>query len=70
MDLLVGSYHPRSWWPLVKLMSVLWKMAAHWKGAFSRQYMDLLNFSLAGVRGWLTRVMGGLTPCMRWQVVQ
>lgn len=27
------SYHTRSWWPLVKLMSSLWKMAAHWKGA-------------------------------------
>ena len=33
MDLSVGSYHSRSWWPLVKLMSSLWKMAAHWKGA-------------------------------------
>ena len=27
------SYHTRSWWPLVKLMSSLWKMAAHWNGA-------------------------------------
>lgn len=36
VDLAVGSYHPRSWCPLVKLMSVLWKMAAHWKGAFTR----------------------------------
>ena len=33
MDFSVGSYHSRSWWPLVKLMSSLWKMAAHWKGA-------------------------------------
>lgn len=28
MSLLVGSYHPRSWWPWVKLMSDLWKMHA------------------------------------------
>ena len=34
MDLAVGSYQPRSWWPLVKFMSSLWKMAAHWKGAW------------------------------------
>lgn len=27
------SYQPRSWWPRVKLMSSLWKMAHHWKGA-------------------------------------
>lgn len=27
------SYQPRSWWPWVKLMSSLWKMAAHWNGA-------------------------------------
>lgn len=27
------SYHPRSWWPWVKLMSSLWKIAAHWNGA-------------------------------------
>lgn len=27
------SYQPRSWTPLVKLMSSLWNMAAHWKGA-------------------------------------
>jgi hypothetical protein len=33
MDLSVGSYHSSEWWPWVKLMSVLWKMAAHWKGA-------------------------------------
>jgi hypothetical protein len=33
MDFSVGSYHSRSWWPFVKLMSSLWKMAAHWKGA-------------------------------------
>jgi hypothetical protein len=29
IDFSVGSYHSRSWWPLVKLMSSLWKMAAH-----------------------------------------
>jgi len=28
-----GIHQVRSWWPRVKLMSVLWKMAAHWKGA-------------------------------------
>lgn len=33
MDFSVGSYHSRSWWPWVKFMSSLWKMAAHWKGA-------------------------------------
>jgi hypothetical protein len=33
VDLAVGSYQPRSWTPLVKLMTSLWKMAAHWKGA-------------------------------------
>ena len=27
------SYQPRSWWPCVKLMSSLWKIAHHWKGA-------------------------------------
>lgn len=27
------SYHPRSWWPCVKLMSSLWNIAAHWNGA-------------------------------------
>ena len=27
------SYQPKSWWPWVKLMSSLWKMADHWKGA-------------------------------------
>ena len=30
------SYQPRSWWPRVKLMSSLWNMAAHWKGAPER----------------------------------
>lgn len=33
MDFVDGSYHSRLWWPEVKFMSVLWKMAAHWKGA-------------------------------------
>jgi hypothetical protein len=33
MDFSVGSYHSRLWWPFEKLMSSLWKMAAHWKGA-------------------------------------
>lgn len=33
VDLEDGSYHSRSWWPFLKLMSSLWKMAAHWKGA-------------------------------------
>lgn len=33
MLLVEGSYHSRLWWPLVKLMSSLWKMAAHWNGA-------------------------------------
>lgn len=37
MDFSVGSYHSREWWPWVKLMSVLWKMAAHWKGAAGRK---------------------------------
>lgn len=42
--LSVGSYHSRSWWPFWKLMSSLWKMAAHWKGAAraqQRQYQLL-----------------------------
>ena len=33
VDLEDGSYHSRLWWPFLKLMSSLWKMAAHWKGA-------------------------------------
>lgn len=33
IDFSDGSYHSRLWWPFVKLMSSLWKMAAHWKGA-------------------------------------
>lgn len=33
MDFVDGSYHSSEWWPCVKLMSSLWKMAAHWKGA-------------------------------------
>jgi len=33
IDLVLGSYHSRLWWPFVKLMSVFLKMAAHWKGA-------------------------------------
>lgn len=33
MDFEEGSYHSRPWWPEVKFMSVLWKIAAHWKGA-------------------------------------
>jgi hypothetical protein len=33
MLLVDGSYHSRLWWPCVKFMSVLWKIAAHWKGA-------------------------------------
>jgi hypothetical protein len=33
VDLVDGSYHSRLWWPFLKLMSSLWKMAAHWKGA-------------------------------------
>ncbi len=33
MLLLVGSYHSKSWCPCVKLMSSLWKIAAHWNGA-------------------------------------
>ena len=32
-DLDVGSYHSRLWWPSEKLISSLWKMAAHWNGA-------------------------------------
>jgi hypothetical protein len=37
IDLLLGSYHSRSWCPLTKLISSLWKMAAHWKGAAVRK---------------------------------
>lgn len=29
----VGSYHSRLWCPSTKLISSLWKIAAHWKGA-------------------------------------
>ena len=32
MSLFAGSYQPRSLWPCVKLMSVLWKIVAHWNG--------------------------------------
>lgn len=59
--LLDGSYHSRSWWPWVKLMSSLWKMAAHWNGAAASDtgqqrhlcYSDMLDI-----------------PCWVWQVVQ
>jgi hypothetical protein len=33
IDFELGSYHSRSWCPLEKLISSLWKMAAHWNGA-------------------------------------
>ena len=37
------SYQPRSWWPCVKLMSSLWKMAAHWKGAPNSEVQTLAS---------------------------
>lgn len=54
VDLDVGSYHSRSWWPCEKLMSSLWKMAAHWKGAAAHKtccQQQLMFFGSSSVMG-------------------
>ncbi len=47
--ILIASSGRTSWWPFVKLMSDLWKMAAHWKGAcrFCQSLLFRFNDSTA-----------------------
>jgi len=60
-DFSVGSYHSREWWPWVKFMSSLWKIAAHWNGAAVVQLITRLAIMLYKLEAWILHTMLCLT---------